>query len=263
MEKKIIALIQQSGRSILHTVFNLCQSAIKDTSDEVAFFQKFFPAMESYLNQVNINPLLRFKCKTIEIHKKPIVKYGDNQKCELGDYFVNVKYENSGEAIGSRLVIYQVKYTKKSTWGLNKKQLLLLSNWPTFSFGKQGFGTNTFTLNNTTNDLGTYSFIGKPNNTFTFPAAIVQNIQKTNSLNSNNLCGIYPYILANAIYHQLIWKYGEPITENTNHKLFLETLYRYVRFAPDPPDEFKGYMINENDKKTFWGIEIVASMNRG
>ncbi len=130
------------------------------SSGEVAYFRNLFPAILLTLNGKSIDDLY-IRCIAKEIHQRPIVIYGKNRKCELGDYFVNVKYYDEGKILGRKLVIYQFKWSKprgaisprsKRRRRIDDNQLTLLRDWPTFAFGNAVKGRNTFTLSPSTPD---------------------------------------------------------------------------------------------------------------
>jgi len=90
---------------------------------------------------------------------------------------------------------------------------------------------------------------------FAFSAIDIYNYQSVNSLGINDIekSRITGQI---ALLFQLGWKYGELIEDNTDINDPLDTLYRYVGFSPDPPEEFIEFMTEESIEKVFWGIEI-------
>ena len=53
----------------------------------------------------------------------------------------------------------------------------------------------------------------------------------------------------------IAWRLGEYIPPMSNLERFFDALYRYVDWAPDPPEEFKGFTANEK-KGSFFAIEI-------
>ena len=90
--KKISALIKTHNQEIIREFVDIHENAVLATRTELQYFRAFFPALETYLNSIRI-PGAYFNCRTREIHGKPMVTFGPRQTCELGDYFIVVKYK--------------------------------------------------------------------------------------------------------------------------------------------------------------------------
>ena len=255
-------------------------SAHSVSSGEVEYFRHFFKPLETMLNGFHIKGI-SFRCRTVEIHQKPIVKYGRNSKCELGDYFVNIKYIDKRKLLGRKLIIYQFKMDQHPlSWKIDKKQLKLLCEWPTFKFGNKIKGYNTFTLTPKTPDLGSYWLaskqpiiskfsIGDPWRRY-FQLDFYDIVKTSSSIKreltrrSFNFTISPPYFDhglfgAVSLVLQLMWRHGEFIEAGTPFDDFLDTLYRYVNWAPDPKGEFDGFKSENENKSGFWGVEILVS----
>ncbi len=260
---------------------------IKNSSTEVQYFRNLFPRIVEVLDGFSVKDIL-VRCQAKEVHQKPIVQYGRGKRCELGDYFVNVKYYDGDKLLGRKLVVYQFKMEdargrttstrtrhrpQKHTWKIDQKQLELLCDWPTFAFGNAAHGYNSFTLTPRSPDLGSY-WLAQRNSEYLhrwglfFPYCFgfgivapalsirAQQEKRTVSIHEDRplkcgvLCG------GVALASQMIWRYGELVETGTATDDFLEALYRYVGLSPDPPGEFEGFTVKRDDSGGFWGIEI-------
>jgi len=255
MLKDCISDIITVTPNLLSELIKIGIDAIRSTNSELSFFRDYFPKLTRCLSK-NYT-YVHFKSQFKEIHAKPKVNFSEGC-CELGDYFVIVKFYHNRRLLKRKLVVYQFKYSKnKPQFKIDKKQQSLLSSWPEFRFGRKDFGTNTFNLHNKSNDLGTYCLACKDDK-----AALVCQAAYLNgktSIDHKDLCGIFPYFLSNSIYLQIIDKYGEDIYEDTILSDFVDTLYRYMEWEKDPPNEFDEYKTEESEK-SFFGVEITVSM---
>jgi hypothetical protein len=224
----------------------------------VQYFRNFFPAFESYLNGQRI-PGLSFDCRTKEIHSSPLVNYGPSKTCELGDYIIIVKYRIRGVVIGEKIIIYQLKRTHKNSWSIDQKQLTLLKDWPTFSFGRRLKVINSFSLRPTRPEFGSFVLIKDPKNgphrsTLFGTAYDVFNNQTGHTVRISDNDKFYPYGLF-SYFKLLTWEIGEPIIPNTDIADLISALYRYMEWEEDPPDEFIRFE-KKGEENSFWGIEI-------
>jgi hypothetical protein len=268
-EEKRALLISSSVSKILGTdlwdyIDKICTRARIESFDEPSYFRCLFGELNNYLNSLKIASLI-FKCKAVEVHQKPIVKYGYRKRCELGDYFLNVKYIDNGRIIGNKLVIYQFKRADiREKWKIDPKQLELLSIWPTFSFGRRREGVNYFKLSPKTKDLGSYWFASRRRSRCPVCSGIdVGFIKQGNQVSFSDWNYFFPFDSVAALVFHITWRYGEFVEEQGETRDFLNALYRYVGFKPDPPEEFIGYMTPTEDNKSFWGIEITVAHEGG
>lgn len=239
---------------LLIEFIKICIDSIESTDSELTFFREYFQELTSYLN--GLHSRIYFSSRFKEIHAKPKINFYAGC-CELGDFFVIVKYYHNDKLLKRKLVIYQFKYSKEnSNFKIDQKQQQLLSEWPEFSFGKKDFGTNTFNLHNNSNDLGSYCFVNKNVKNISVCQSVFLDGRK--SIGHKELCGIFPYFLPNSIFLQIIDKYGEDVYEKTPLSDFVDTLYRYMEWEKDPPNEFGEYMTTE-EGESFFGVEIVVS----
>lgn len=232
--------------------------ALSRARTEVEYFDQFFEPLERQLDGKRFGTLL-LRCRTKRVHQKPIVEFAGT-RCELGDYFINVKYFDSGHLLGRKLVVYQVKRSSgDGRWDIDPTQLRLLSDWPRFQFGRKDLGNWSFSLNPRTPDLGTYwlANLGPevPFSVATTAPSVSQAVRHSRFEGDG-----HRLLLRGAaiLCSQLAWRYGELIELNSPAEQFLSAMYRYVGFAEDPPDEFEGF---SSERGPFWGMEITVSTN--
>lgn len=254
----ISCTIAREWQSLSQDLSEIDRKALSSSSGEIQYFDQVFPALKKYLNGKRIGSIT-LHCETGRVHQKPIVEFERNKRCELGDYFVVVKYVDNTRPLGRKLVIYQVKRESGDyTWRINLTQMRLLRDWPRFTFGKDNEGRQQwFHLQPRTRELGSYwlarlnqhgplSLVGSA-------ISISHNVQgDLFSLPTSDLLLSGP----TAIFCQLVWGFGEYVRPNSRLEDFLKALYRYVKLDDDPPDEFEGFSDGEG---SFWGIEITVS----
>ncbi|MFH1296728.1 MAG: hypothetical protein ABIJ04_05580 [Bacteroidota bacterium] len=186
-----------------------------------------------------------------KIHGKPIVQSASG-RCELGDLLVVIKYHRPDGLIEAKSIIYQIKLSRNnsSICDIDKTQLSLLTDWPTFSFGGSSYNISPLSL-----EFGSYML--EPRNPpcgsclptkyrcygICTDAVLVRSLGP-NSVNISSQ--VYARGDANNFFSHLVFEIGENhINKGVND--FVEALYRYVGLSPDPPDEFIGYSVNLED----------------
>lgn len=272
----ISSLIHKNWRDIYDATYKIQESALKNTDNEVSYFDYFVPGLRAFLNSYRI-PGITFSCITGRNHGKPKVKFrGTSTGPELGDYFINVKYFNGRKLLGKKFINYQfkIKDRTKDQWKIDQRQLRLLRDWPYFEFGKKG-KINRFNLNPKTPEFGSYWLIQRDHQInfrrggwsilprvtrgydIVADATHISNVQVKGKIDINGVNStLYPFTGTEAILLQLMWKIGEFIEPNSDIENFVETLYRYLGMSPDPPNEFKNYSTNPDDGKITYGLEI-------
>lgn len=260
--KEISSLIKSHNEEILKGIYDIHMEVLKNTNDEVQYFRTFFPLFQSYINNLNILPhYLRFHCRTIEVHQKPVLTLGDNKSCELGDYFINIIYKHNTEILGEKIIIYQHKRTKSNYWKIDQKQLDLLKNWDTFCFGRTINKKLFYKLKPTRPEFGSYILIKSIENFFIsniFGTAYdISEIQTHNRIHVKDVDKFY-YSSICAFFNQLIWEIGEPIIPNTEIFEFKDALYKYVGWKNSDGMKFINRK-KESFEKKFFGIEILVS----
>ena len=261
--KEISAKIKTYNKQIISQLFQEHFNTIHNTHSEIEYFRGFFPKFVNVINSITF-PNLHISCRANEIHAKPKVTYGIRKSCELGDYFMVVKYKYRNSIIGKKMIIFQFKRTHSTSWKIDKKQLELLKNWPSFKFGLKYDSYNNFKLRPTRPEFGSYVLIGDSNfgleksnlygTAYDIDAAL-NNYKSINKSNYRNLyyCSIFSY------FNLLCWKIGEPVINGTDINDFFNTLYRFMNWEEDPPKEFDRFeKIGEN--KAFWGVEVTIDM---
>jgi hypothetical protein len=260
--KEIAAKIKSFNRDIVSNLRNIHVQAVTNTKTEVKYFQNYFPAFEGYINSLRV-PGINFSCRTKEIHGKPIVSYGSNQRCELGDYIVVVKYKNGAVVIGRKVIVCQHKRNYKKSWSINQKQLTLLRDWPTFTFGKVANGYNTFSLNPSRPEFGCFVLVADYSKGMflsnlygnAYEISLIQDGDKIKESDSYK----FWYDSQIALNHLLIWEFGEPIVPGNDIEKFTSALYRYLDWEEDPPDEFAEFQ-EPTEEGGFWGVEITVTL---
>lgn len=260
--KEISALIKSYNQEIIKEFVNIHEYAVSSTRTELQYFRAFFPALETYLNSLRI-PGTYFNCRTREIHGTPMVTFGPRQTCELGDYFIVVKYLKNNILIGQKTIVYQLKRSHTNSWNINQRQLHFLKNWPSFNFGRTYHGINSFRLRPTRPEYGSYVLINS-----LYKGFFESNIYGTaydiyNNQNGTRVqlrdkqkfyyCSLFSY------FNLLTWENGEPITPNTDIEDFNSALYRYMNWEQNEEDEFKNFNKNTS-KNSFWGVEITIGI---
>jgi len=175
------SVLGRSFHFLAHNFARIQYGAVNRSSIEFQYFRNLFPEIAQFLNGTSIEDL-HISCQAKEIHQKPIIRYDSRSWCELGDYFVNVKYYDQGKMLGRRLVAYQFKMEQakrnpqpksqpsiRRRWKIDPKQLRLLCDWPMFRFGKSPTGINSFTLSPRSPDLGSYWLAQRDANQFCSP----------------------------------------------------------------------------------------------
>lgn len=263
---KISARILKEWQAIAKELIAIDYKALMNSTGEVAYFRTLFPEVEKFLNGLRLsNNTIGFHCRQKEIHQKPIVRlYGGRRGCELGDYFVMVKYWYNNQLLGKKALINQFKFSKKqANWQINQRQLILLSDWPPFAFGRKSSGYNLFSISPMTPEFGSYWLGGKSCQISLFLTA--QDIVCLQTKKRLKLDKVHKSVRIEgplSLLSAIAWRLGEYIPPSSDIERFLEALYRYIGWAPDPPEEFKGFSANEK-KGPFFALEInVKSEHR-
>ena len=267
--KEISAAIKEHNKKIIRVLAHMHLMSLLTTTNEVAYFRSFFPNMASYFNSLTL-PGVRFSCRAKEIHQSPYVKPAVGPSCELGDYFIIVKYMKGSTLVGRKKIIFQLKRSYNNSWSISQPQLSLLRDWPTFSFGRTFKGTSSFNLRPTRPEYGSFVLVRKKtglinrknfNISNLFGTAFdISRIQQRKRISVNDEDRFY-YSGVCAYFNLLTWEIGEPIIGNTDISDFTSALYRYMEWEEDPPEEFKGFQ-KEGEEKAFWGIEITVSTDQ-
>lgn len=260
--KEISSIIKSEYRPILHRIQRIHRDSIESTRTELEYFDDFFPKLQEFYNNLQL-PGLYLNCRTKRIHGKPKVTYGNGRNCEIGDYFIVVKYIHNGQVIGKKIIFYQLKRTHQASWKIDQRQLTLLKDWPSFSFGKQYDATNSFNLRPITTELGSFVLVRNVSEPWPYHSDVfgtaydIFQTQNENQRIGRNESFKLRIRAAVAHFHLLTWEFGEPIIPNTDIADFTSAIYRYMDWHEDPPNEFDNYQ-NTGQKKFFWGVEITV-----
>lgn len=257
----ISSIILKDWRTISSEIDRINSKSLQSAFKEETYFRTFFMNLENYINSIQLSsPAVHFSCRTKEIHKKPIVKFRTSGGCEIGDFFVIVKYIYNGRIIGQKAIIYQFKFSKgASKWNIDQRQLRLLRDWPPFSFGRKNVGNNSFSIKPTTPEFGSYWLADKRENmSYFFTSYDIDKIQSNSNVkicSAKNAVRIFTPI---ALLSQIAWRLGELIVKGSDIEKFVNTLYRYLSWTPDPAKEFNGFYSEKNESNSFFGVEILV-----
>lgn len=259
--KEISAKIKTSNKQIVNKLFHEHINTMNNTHTELEYFRYFFPKFAKIIESIS-TPNLKISCRWEEIHAKPKVTYGLRKSCELGDYFIVVKYRYKRSIIGKKIIIFQFKRTHSKSWKIDQKQLGLLRDWPSFKFGLKYDSYNNFNLRPSRPEFGSYILIGdlknglKQSNLYGTAFDIKAALGNYKSINQSNYRKLY-YCSILSYFNLLCWEIGEPVLEGSDIGDFFNTLYRFMFWEKDPPKEFAKF-VREGDNKAFWGIEITV-----
>jgi len=248
--KTMSTLLRINAGHIRSGLYRVFESSIVGCNREIQFLENLTNNMVIFLRDLDI-PGLTLSCRFNVIHQKPIVSTSSG-RCELGDLLVVVKYHIPSGKYEAKVIIYQIKLTRRGslTCDVDQAQLDLLCNWPQFSFGKASDGgPRTYSINAHTLEFGSYlleqrspasgSYLaGKYHCYGACPYAMLVHSIGPSSVSINHL----PYTRGDVhnFFSHLILEIGEhhfyqPVND------FVNALYRYAGLAPDPPSEFNEY----------------------
>ena len=226
---------------------------------EVRFFRSLLQELKNALSSMKVLGL-NVSCRLVETHQKPIVKVTSPRAfgCELADLLVVVKYVLGGGAIERKSLLYQVKLCQGGTFRcqIDGNQLELLSDWPSFEFGRsaQG-GPSSYKLSPKTLEFGSFMLMQRaparggfiPCRTHfcnlraygisPYARAVQRNGPATVDIST------FPYATnsADIFFSHLAFEIGEHHDLNSEVAQLVGALYRHIGMDPDPPGEFEGY----------------------
>jgi hypothetical protein len=256
--KQISTIIQDEALRIISQLNIIFKDSIAGCGREVDFLYILTNKLEDYFNNRCNIPNLFMSCKAKVIHQKPIVLF-NNKRCELGDLLIVVNYILEPDIYETKSIIYQVKLSKKPTslvYEINQKQLELLCDWPSFSFGNKIDG-NEQKFNISPKSLEFGSFMFEPRSAFLgshvwgkylcygiCPHARLVRLKGGRTVRIDSF--FYTRGDADNFFSHLAFEIGEHHC-NQEVKDLIDALYRHIEFATDPPHEFDGYWIEKKD----------------
>ena len=219
-----------------------------------------------------------FSCRARSIHARPIVRMIPGGRCELGDLVVVVKYHLLDGTVEKKTIIYQVKMTnrRRSHCSISAKQLRLLTTWPPFEFGRRrDGGPRRYRVKPRTAEFGSYMLeLRDPRSTsksVTYGPVAVGRSQEVNMQTFGVSPTAWhvkqagarsvPFPLKQAASDVDAWvshicfQIGEHHATSGVEDL-ISALYRYVGLDPDPPEEFHGYLRENEEPQGFGVVEI-------
>jgi hypothetical protein len=284
--QKAAIQIRSYWPEIYSDVWNVFKNSAVATGTEVAFFRKLLTGMAASFTTFS-RPGVNVTCRYHEVHQKPRVKVPSRHfECELGDLLVVVKYRLPNGTFEAKSILYQVKMCKRGqrTADIDQNQLTLLTEWPEFYFGKTASGSpQSFRLSPYEVEFGSY-LIAQRNpaeNDYLIPYLVLPPIQWW--------CGAVYGIAPTALRVQLdgptkidldrvvepcadvcmmvrhmMFESGEHHHHNESVRNFVDALYRYIGWAPDPPDEFEGFFRETNNEGIGFGVlELTVKFVEG
>lgn len=263
--KQIATAIQAGSPAIAPAINQAFDNSIVGCTSEVAFLRSLIREATQALGGLSI-PGVSITSQFAEIHQKPIVTYDSNKRCELGDLLVVIKYIGSDGSFEAKSIIYQIKLAGSGTTKchIDRKQLDLLCDWPSFSFGTAApGGPRTYTVTPTTLEFGSFMLeqrnppsggylTWRPHCYGVCPHAML-----TRSLGPGTVDIGRPFYArgdAHNLFSHLAFEIGEHHS-NQQVKDLVEALYRCVGLSPDPPAEFGDYLI-ESEDDSFAVLEV-------
>jgi hypothetical protein len=264
--------LRRNASLVRPSIYDAFERSVVGCSDEVLFFRQLVNELiTTFTNLSTAVPGVRFHCRMAETHKKPIVQFVGGP-CELADLLIVVKYHLVTGLIEKKSILYQVKMSDQGTTrcGIDARQRLLLSTWPSFSFGrKSNGGPQTYNLRPTTLEFGSYmleprdpSPAYRSNNGFrhAYGTAPTAHTIAAQSLRVQIKGLPYTRNDAQAMFSHFVFETGEHHWNSAVDDL-VAALYRHVGLAPDPPDEFDGYFVDNG--RPFFILEINATQGEG
>lgn len=251
--RDIAATIRDQYQPIRKHVHDAFKQAVLGAPTERHFLAQIGPALTKRLSGAFYAGLL-FTVRSANIDRKPQVRT-DSYACELGDLLVTVKYLTPNAPTEKKSLIYQVKMAGKSSGKckIDRNQLDLLTNWPTFNFGKMGSGYRTFDLHPNTLEFGSFMLEPRsaqsgqtlnrvhPNYGIALPAVL---IDESGQRNIPLDIPLYARGDGQNMFSHIAFEIGEHHNISRPIDDLVESVYRYVGLQPDPPDEFDGFMGN-------------------
>ncbi|MEY2487740.1 MAG: hypothetical protein QOH39_3388 [Verrucomicrobiota bacterium] len=256
------------------------QNAVTNEQREVNFFRKLLVEIKNNLNNLQLSGL-NLSCRIAKTHQKPRVRVQSPRtfQCELADLLVVVKYVVASGLIERKSVLYQVKLCDSGTFRckIDANQLELLSDWPVFEFGLlSNGGPCRYTAEPKTLEFGSFMLMERAPAKGRFVPC------RTHFCNINAY-GISPHALAvrrrgsttvdishfpyatnaaDVFFSHIAFEIGEHHDFNAPVDSLVSALYRHLKLAPDPPDEFEGYTRTVTEEETGFGI-IEITIKRG
>jgi len=218
-------------------------------TNEVDFIDKTVQCFDNqnlnYQNQ-------RLTTRSIKIHPTPQVRYypngfqnqNPNYRIEMGDILYIFKHIVNGNLEIRRGMVVQVKFTNEDRirWHIDIKQFRFLCNWHPFHLVHPIFPGN-YTLHPRTNSWSMYGFVGP--NALNYPVYYSAN-RIRNHRGGIPAGGSFTYWIRphyswdtdTSFFMKLIQGYlGEDLLKNLNIAQFVNQLYVYMQWLPDPPGD--------------------------
>lgn len=184
-------------------------------------------------------------------------------KEELGDILFIVKFLKCGILQGKTTCLIQAKFSRGNNWHIDNFQFDFMLNFPDFKLGnKRNFIHNRiFHLVPTKKTWSTYVFTHPTEKPIFHTTTRIHNI--TGNLSSFQHQQSFTYYPHNFyayfqmfLYNLLISKYGEFLSPSStcDIKDLIDTIYRHIGWAPDPPAEFTDQGKIEDDEDSGFGI---------
>ena len=218
------------------------------------------------------------KARSKRIHLKPMVEYypyglllpNVHTTVEMGDLLFIYKHFLNGFLGAYRAVIVQAKYTKgkKRSWRIDTDQFYFLNHWPHFRIVKLvskkwcPVSKKLYSIKPRTLTWATYGFVG-PNAT-KYPVYYSSRrmlryktaIPSTKSFSFPVKSGIGWDSSTSFLLKFVQGFVGENLLLSTKVKVFVDDLYVFANWKPDPPGDPE--WDNEKDEEGFGIVEFTA-----
>lgn len=274
MSELIKSTVTQSGGGlVLTTLRTAFSAAAQRSSTEVGFFRELLSSLRRDL-PVKV-PGLNVSCRAEEVHQRPRVRVPSrNFSCELGDLLVVVKYRLRDGTVERKSLIYQVKLSsgRSGHYQINANQLSLLSDWPSFEFGRANGLPQRFDISPLTTEFGSYLLFPRQR------AEILINGQCGPLYCKVEQRGVGPTARAirlagpssvradqfptsrgevHNFFAHLCFEVGEHHDWNPQVRNLVDAIYRFAGWQPDPPDEFRGFYNDTKNPREEFGFAII------
>jgi hypothetical protein len=272
--------VRWNADAIRIAVTDAFQAAVINERGEVNFFRKLLAQVNDNLNNLHLSGL-SVSCRVAQTHQKPRVRVHSPRafQCELADLLVVVKYVVGPTLIERKSILYQVKLCDSGTFRckIDLNQLELLSDWPAFEFGLLSSGGPCgYTVEPKTLEFGSFMLMERAPAKGRFvpcrthfcnisaygisPHALAVRHRGPATVDISD----FPYAAnaADVFFSQIAFEIGEHHDFNAAVDSLVSALYRHLKLAPDPPDEFEGYTRNVSEEEPGFGI-IEITIKRG
>jgi len=278
-ESKVLSsILEAQSDAIISRIHDINEKALLDSlrkpRQEPEYVKLLAKNLDLYFNRLTI-PGCSITATSRSIHLRPIVTLESGERCELGDLLIVIKYILGQHLLRQKAIIYQVKLSQNWSFAIDATQLYLLSEWPTFSFGKSGNNPQSYSLNPSTKEFGSYMFCLRrpkqipthfqsrkfPYLPFCFQGVAADALEVARAQRKTIRTDLLRYrddVVVN-LFRLLAWRIGELVKDKPDIDKLISALYRYIGLTKDPPEEFNGYY---DDKGSFTVLQTCVKIEK-